>query len=142
MTPLFNPEDGYLTDPGLLERLAEVRLAEAAEMVAAEGWRWVLPCQQRSYDVVYSRVYGTPQADGGIAFSPEQLAQAGALIGIGYDGALSVERGLVRPQDARRLARAESGEPASRPDYPAALVTELTGHRTVALRLRLAQTPW
>ena len=34
-------ESGYLTDPGLLQRLAQQRLDIVAADVRAEGWRWV-----------------------------------------------------------------------------------------------------
>jgi ParB family chromosome partitioning protein len=37
---LFDLEDGgWIADPGLLDRLAEARLVEEAEVVRAKGWR-------------------------------------------------------------------------------------------------------
>jgi ParB family chromosome partitioning protein len=40
---LFDVEGGggWIADPGLLDRLVDAKLAEAAEAVRAEGWRWV-----------------------------------------------------------------------------------------------------
>lgn len=39
---LFTEDDGgYLTDVGLLERLASAKLESAAETVRPEGWKWV-----------------------------------------------------------------------------------------------------
>jgi len=78
----------------------------------------------------------------------EDIARAGAMIGIGHAGTLTVERGLVRPKDAaetadegdaaqndRRSAKKQSGE------LSAALIEDLTAQRTAALRIVLAGDP-
>jgi len=75
----------------------------------------------------------------------EDIARAGAIIGIGHAGTLAVERGLVRPEDAaetadegdtvrsdRRSAKKQSGELST------ALIEDLTAQRTAALRVVLA----
>jgi hypothetical protein len=42
ITDLFRTEsDGYLTDPALLDRLANEKLEREAEAVRQEGWKWV-----------------------------------------------------------------------------------------------------
>ena len=141
---LFNPEDGFLTDAALLDRLATAKLTEAAAVVEAEGWAWVSVELARDYATDYRRIHGERQDGGGSVYSPEQLAHAGARVTLGHDGQVDIDRGLVRPQDARRLAKAEGDEDAAaavRSDYPASLVTDLTGHRTAALRLALARNP-
>lgn len=138
---LFNPADSYLTDPALLHGLATAKLEAAAAEVQAEGWSWVLPQLERDYATPYRRLHGERDHDGTIVFSPDQLASAGARVTLGYDGGVEVDRGLVRPADSRRIERAESEPSPERADYPAAVLLDLTGHRTVALRLALARNP-
>jgi len=77
-------------------------------------------------------------------WSPEMLAVAGAIVGIGWQGEVAIERGLVQP----------GGEPESMPDddhhrdepvvtapagLPATLITDLTARRTAALQATVAQ---
>ena len=84
---------------------------------------------------------------------PETMAQSGAIVGIGQDGGLRIERGLVRPEDKRNLAVEQDGEPAVangtangaklEPKSPlsAKLIEDLTAQRTAALRMALADNP-
>lgn len=72
---------------------------------------------------------------------PEDIAIAGAVIGIGYGGKLAAERGLVRPEDKPD----ESGESIAAPrrgrdeqGLSDKLVENLTTHRTAAIRVELA----
>lgn len=87
------------------------------------------------------------------AYRAEDRARAGAFVFLGQDGAARVEVGFIRPEDEEQISetceeteRAE--EPASpSPEVKAAsplsdrLVSELTAHRTAALRDRLSQEP-
>ena len=109
-------------------------------------------------------------------FAPEDVAQAGAYVSLGYDGRVRIERGYVRPEDEPRaeggagstrgdaaldgaapratITRA-GGEPVRAPQASPSdedeseagrplserLVTELTAHRTLALREALANDP-
>jgi ParB family transcriptional regulator, chromosome partitioning protein len=76
---------------------------------------------------------------------PEDIAVAGAVVGIGYNGELTVERGLVKPED-RPAKNVESNEAASCssqkgngvPGHSDRLIEDLTAHRTAALRTVLA----
>ena len=118
---------------------------------------------------------------GARTFDLAEVARTGAFVSIGHDGALSVERGFVRPADEPLAPEAENGaapvgpdaegEPSSpgsvapaaartddgavlhgapiseeeEPDdggrLPERLVTELTAHRTLALRAALSSDP-
>jgi ParB family transcriptional regulator, chromosome partitioning protein len=79
-------------------------------------------------------------------FLPEDISRAGAFVTLGRDGAVRIERGYLRPEDAgadestphksKRPSDEDSG-----PRLSAALVAELTAHRTVGLRNDLAQQP-
>jgi ParB family chromosome partitioning protein len=78
---------------------------------------------------------------------PEDIAIAGAVVGIGYDGKLAVERGLVKPEDKR--VETGDGHPmakrsAAQGNIGASglsdrLVEDLTAYRTAALRTVLAE---
>jgi ParB family chromosome partitioning protein len=81
---------------------------------------------------------------------PEDIARAGAIIGIGHAGRLAVERGLVRPEDvaeAGEVGETVRGERRSGTanrqsgDLSAALIEDLTAQRTAALRTMLADNP-
>ena len=76
---------------------------------------------------------------------PEDMACAGCVIGIGYDGELAVERGLVRPEDRAADTGSEivatgrrAGQTNGVPALSDRLVEDLTAHRTAALRTVLA----
>lgn len=94
----------------------------------------------------------------------EEVSRAGAFVSIGHSGHLHVARGFVRPEDELPVEMgaddAESsntsdgeteadgsqiGDPTNEPEedeglkpIPDRLVTELTAHRTIALRLALS----
>ena len=84
-------------------------------------------------------------------------AMAGAVITIGRNGILDIRRGLIRPEDkaeARKASKAkhaaasgQKGEEAPAPGsspgqaLSAALIEDLTAHRTAALQARLAAQP-
>ncbi|MGR9398071.1 ParB/RepB/Spo0J family partition protein (plasmid) [Rhizobium leguminosarum] len=86
-------------------------------------------------------------------YSPEALEQAGTLIFLDYYGRLAIERGFVKPdENAEMEDRDDDGEdhPSSKgteaPKVPsinhsAALIEDLTAHKTAALRIELANNP-
>ncbi|MER9629592.1 ParB/RepB/Spo0J family partition protein [Mesorhizobium sp. M0296] len=86
------------------------------------------------------------------AYSPEALANGGAFVMLDYYGRLSIERGFVKPDDAEAMDDDEAavGLPSSageaKPAIPtvthsAALMEDLTAHKTAALRIELANNP-
>lgn len=147
---LFDDEDeGYLSDRALVQNLAIARLEDAVMAVREEGWKWVKPELTRDYAVQYGRLYPqwAEEDEDGVArdasFTSEDKARAGARVTLGYDGTLSVERGLIDPADIRDNARqkrnGKTGEGTA--GLSAALVEDLTAHRTAALRIELARAP-
>lgn len=77
---------------------------------------------------------------------PEQQGLAGALISVGRDGKVSIERDVLRPEDAQRFRAsqrkvARTGTSAPPREHSAALVGRLTAHRTLALQAELVQQP-
>lgn len=103
-------------------------------------------------------------------YDPAEIGRAGAFVSIRHDGQLSVDRGYVRPEDeapegdgdagvdgntmtepggaVQRTVITVGGEAESSDEegdavkpLPERLVTELTAHRTLALRDALANNP-
>jgi ParB family chromosome partitioning protein len=109
--------------------------------------------------------------DRSVHYDAADASRAGAFVSIGHDGRLAVERGYVRPEDevpegeldgerdpdgeartgagdvVQRTVITVGGEPEAQEDedavrpLPERLVTELTAHRTLALRDALADNP-
>lgn len=71
----------------------------------------------------------------------DTLQCAGVIVTLDYRGCVDIRRGLIRPEDARSLAKASSEATSGTPALPASLVRELTAHRTAALRAVLASRP-
>lgn len=68
------------------------------------------------------------------------MARAGAILRIGHDGSLAVERGLVHPDDVNSVGKAPvSKERKDSAAIPASVVKELSAHRTAAMQADLAQ---
>ena len=77
---------------------------------------------------------------------PEQHALAGAIVSIGRDGKLDVERDLLKPEDASRFTQAEKARRRAAAQkgpraHSATLVRRLTSQRTVALQATLLDRP-
>lgn len=76
-------------------------------------------------------------------FDPEQASLAGCYAYVGHDGTFTVERGLVRRQDAKKLAAAD-GEPvkADKPkDVPESLKRDLEVYRLGVAQAAIANNP-
>lgn len=77
---------------------------------------------------------------------PEQKALAGAILTIGHDGKVVVERDRLKPEDAQRLRRQpthagrDQAQPAPR-THSGSMTRRLTAHRTLALQACLADQP-
>ena len=92
-------------------------------------------------------------SEGEPVWTLQQKAIAGVYISIGQDGDVSIQRGVVKPEDKAALRRltagpgkangASEGEPAAKAKsgLPAALIAELTSHKTVAAQLVMAGNP-
>jgi ParB family chromosome partitioning protein len=88
-------------------------------------------------------------------FTLAQKANAGVIITIGHNGQAEIKRGLVKPEDKRAAAKVEAtdkpakgksdqkaeGTEKSEPGMSAALIENLTAHRTAALQAKLASNP-
>jgi len=129
-----------LVDANLVQIIAAAKLEETARAVRFEGWSWVKVELKPDY-VAYGRVYPVNRddetSDASPRYSDEDLARAGARVTLGYNGTVSVERGLLSPETIRAESHADA--PAAKKGLSDAMVTDLTSHRTAALRLALAR---
>lgn len=85
-------------------------------------------------------------SNGNEVWTTEDKARSGVLVSIDRDGTLAIERGLIRPEDKRNAPDAEEGEapspaPSNLTGLSDRLVEDLTAHRTLALRVMLADNP-
>ncbi|WP_372395347.1 ParB/RepB/Spo0J family partition protein (plasmid) [Azospirillum sp. HJ39] len=83
-------------------------------------------------------------------WSAEKLAIAGALVSLDYQGAVQIDRGMVRPEDERAIRQgaaeqdsdgATESTAGARKPMTAALMLRLTAQRTMALRAELMERP-
>jgi len=79
-------------------------------------------------------------------WKPAQLAMAGAVLTIGHDGKVCIERGLVQPGDMPKKASKDAAangetEDEQSPALSAALIESLTAHKSAALAAALQQRP-
>ncbi|MGG7539411.1 ParB/RepB/Spo0J family partition protein [Rhizobium sp. 12,4] len=86
-------------------------------------------------------------------YSPEALEQAGAFVFLDYYGRLTIERGFVKPNESAETEDEDDdgeGQPSGKGteapkvrsiNHSAALIEDLTAHKTAALRIELANNP-
>ncbi len=94
--------------------------------------------------------------EAGEDYTAEQMALAGVVVTVAYNGAITIERGLVRPEDnkamkamAREAAingeeietKVGAGQNRRADGLPAALVEELTARRSLAISSQLMDNP-
>lgn len=125
---LFQQDDGgWLQDAALLDVMVREKLAEEAEAIRAEGWKWVEIDTEFPYGHTFGmrRVHGeaVPMSDEEEAryqalkveydaLEADDLALAGAFVSIDSSGRLRVERGYVRPEDEPFEEVEDAGEAA------------------------------
>jgi ParB family chromosome partitioning protein len=131
-----------LVDANLVQIIAAAKLEETATAVRFEGWSWVKVELTPDY-VAYGRVYPVNRddetSDASPRYSDEDLARAGARVTLGYNGTVTVERGLLSPETIRAESHADADAPPAKKGLSDAMVTDLTSHGTAALRLALAR---
>jgi ParB family transcriptional regulator, chromosome partitioning protein len=155
---LFQSDDGgWLEDIALLDGMVAAKLKTEAEMVAAEGWKWI----EVAIDFPYGHAHGLRELEGitidltseeqatidalkaeyakledefdgadelpdevderlgeieaaqaafddrPVTYDSADIARAGVFVSIDAEGALSVDRGYVRPQDEAPVVEPE-----------------------------------
>jgi ParB family chromosome partitioning protein len=113
---------------------AECEVAGDDEERQAKAWEELEPVETRLGEIDAQRQ----------VVDPEQQACAGAVVSIGRDGKIAVERDLLRPEDTKRFTRNSRATPAAPKGarlHSAALVRRLTAQQTLALQAVLARRP-
>ena len=138
---LFEAVAPTLADAALVETLAVQKMAAAAEAVKAEGWVWVKTSLTADYEP-YDRVYPQQSEDEqGTVYDPHDIAMAGARLTLNYDGELQIERGLVERGERRAAEETEKDDTPAVPAYSEAVLSDLTAHKTAAIRLEMSKKP-
>ena len=86
-------------------------------------------------DALWRKIEAIDEA--ALAWSAEDKAIAGAMISLSHEGEAQIDRGIVRPDDARSLhqtAQSLGGGKVKVPGLSASLIADLTAERTAALR--------
>jgi ParB family transcriptional regulator, chromosome partitioning protein len=109
-------------------------------------------------EAAYGRLAELQEAIGSLSegqpvWTLQQKAIAGVYVTIGQDSDITIQRGIVKPEDKAALRRLTNGadkangagesEPVAKTKsgLPAALIAELTSHKTVAAQLVMASNP-
>jgi ParB family chromosome partitioning protein len=97
---MFDPENIYLEDSVLIQKLATAKLEEMAEQVRAEGWSWVEVVQDINYETFqpFSRVFPVERT-----FTEEEKSAAAAL----DTQVIDLEKQLVALEDDEDSTQAE-----------------------------------
>lgn len=131
-------------EQGQLDMLRAQREELQASIEASEGETEQHDAMLTQLDEVDERIEALE--DQRAVPGPEQQAVAGAVVSIGRDGKVCIERDLLKTEDAERFARAQKASKrtiaseASRL-HSAALTRRLTAQRTLALQAELVQQP-
>jgi ParB family chromosome partitioning protein len=80
-----------------------------------------------------------------VAFDPDEMKAAGCCVSVGHDGRPSVERGLVRKEDRKGLAKGDSGSAPEggkpQEEHSEALRRDLAAYRLQVAQAELARHP-
>jgi len=76
-----------------------------------------------------------------VAYDPEQMKTAGCYVSIGHDGALCVEKGLVRRQDMKHLAAPDDAKERKPKAMPETLRRDLEAYRLQVAQAEIARHP-
>ncbi len=128
-----------------LDTLRARREELQASISASEGETEEHDALLEQLDAVWRR-RSMPLDDQRTVPDPEQQALAGAVVFIGRDGKVAIERDLLKAEDAERFAREQkASERKSASEAPrvhsAVLIRRLTAQRTLALQAELVQQP-
>jgi ParB family transcriptional regulator, chromosome partitioning protein len=108
MRDLFdNDSDGWLQDPGLLDRLVNDKLKQEAEALSAEGWKWIAV----AVDFPYGHTNGLRQLEGETVEMSDDESTRRAILLAEFDALESeyAEADELPDEVDRRLDELEAG---------------------------------
>ncbi|EGQ8101910.1 chromosome partitioning protein ParB [Vibrio parahaemolyticus] len=155
-TDLFS-DKVYFEDRSLMELLATAKIQLEADKLTAQGWKWTEILLTRTHDE--SRGYLELTANKG-QYKKAEKALAGCILALGYNGDITVIKGLVakserkalkalQAQAAKKNAAKEDGSSvdavsdvvASEPSYSGALIEDLKAHKLALSKVALVNAP-
>lgn len=78
-------------------------------------------------------------------FDTEQMKSAGCYVTLGHNGAVRVEKGLVKPGDQKKIAKGQTADAESdakkKPEFSQSLVADMKAYRTQAAQVEIATHP-
>lgn len=120
----------YLRDTALLDRLVAEKLEAEAEKIRAEGWGWVEVAPDID-DYRYPRHFA----------AKGDKSKFGALVSIGYDGKIEIERWRMKPGQRDNKPGSAKKAAKSGADLSHDMVQRLELHRAAAIREAVAANP-
>jgi ParB family transcriptional regulator, chromosome partitioning protein len=146
--------DLFLDNAALLQKLVAEKLDREADSLRKQGWKWVEVQADLTTADFYRLTIVSTATHGFAASDPAARSYAGIILGIDHDGQLKTIPGVLRPDDAKALARARTPEgkgsakvaasatvAQSTGALPAPVIEELTAIRTMALRAEILNRP-
>ncbi|MGT3244701.1 ParB/RepB/Spo0J family partition protein [Yersinia enterocolitica] len=142
-------DEGFITEPALLERLTREKLEQAAREIAAkEGWKWaegrLIRVRGFGEDGEVYRLNEQPENQ---EWTDEMRGRCGVVVSL-LDGALYIQRGVMRceDKDAEPVVPVENSPSVNEPEDKAkglssALVRSLSSERTLAVQAALSVQP-
>lgn len=135
------------------ELVAELKAAEAELEALEQEWDEVDADDEAAFDDVCQRKEAAEEKVGAVEaklasftdFDPEQKKSAGCFLSIAWRGELSIEKGLVKAEDARKGGKAEAGSggeaKAANPGLSQSLIDDLKAYRTQVAQVEVAMNP-
>jgi ParB family chromosome partitioning protein len=136
-------EEVFLETPEIVERLATAKFDAAIEQLKKEGWAWV---EKQPDDYTYRYQCSRITAKKGGKFDAEEMKLAGCFVSLSREGALAVDRGVVKPEDKRKLAKGKDKDAKSKAapqekGFSQSLLLSLKSFRLQVAHVALASKP-
>ena len=119
-----------------MEELATKKMNATVEKLKQEGWAWV---EQRPDDYTYRSKCGRIFAKKGNTFDAEEMKNAGCFLVLSQDWKLEVDRGIVKPEDKRKLTKAKDAAAKGKAEPVEKSISQSLLLSLRSFRLRLAE---
>ncbi len=120
-----------------LKEQAETELEAIAEAAEIDGDDSNLYERQEAAEAELAEI--EEKLESFAAYDPEEMRSAGCSVSIGHDGELSIERGLVRREDLKRLANEGYARMLKPRGMPDSLRRDLESYRLQAAQAEIAR---
>lgn len=106
-------ERHVVSDPKLLNELAEKKIGDKLTELKEAGWAWTA----HERDVPGGWRYGWQKVPGGKKAKPEDKVKSGCVLEVKNDGTFEIVYGLIKPDNAKPLSQKTSSRPGE-PEVP------------------------